>query len=78
MSHHPPVTANYCKSNKGNFTFWTNSATATRFNGKLLSLPQLYHLYVDLDKFNERYEVKMPMLSVHNLVIGKMYVDIGG
>lgn len=34
-------------------------------------------MYIDLDKFGERYEVIMPMLSAHNLIIGKMYIDIG-
>jgi hypothetical protein len=34
-------------------------------------------MYIDLDKFGERYEVTYPLMSVHNLIIGKMYIDIG-
>ena len=30
-----------------------------------------------LDKFDETFELVMPVISVHNLVIGTMYVDIG-
>lgn len=30
-----------------------------------------------LDQYDETYELIMPLLSVHNLVIGTMYVDIG-
>lgn len=29
------------------------------------------------DKYDETYELILPLLSVHNLVIGNMYVDIG-
>lgn len=29
------------------------------------------------DKFDETYELIMPMLSAHNLVIGTMYIDVG-
>lgn len=77
VSHHPPVTANYCRSNKGLYTVWTNQRTHTKFTGKLLTLPQQYRMYIDLDKFGERYEVTYPLMSVHNLIIGKMYIDIG-
>jgi hypothetical protein len=40
VSHHPPVTAAYCRSNKGLYTYWTNQRTHTKFTGKLLTLPQ--------------------------------------
>jgi len=34
-------------------------------------------VYVHLDKFDETYELILPILSVHNLIIGTTYVDIG-
>jgi hypothetical protein len=34
-------------------------------------------MYIDLDKFGERYEINLPLMSVHNLIVGKMYIDIG-
>jgi pterin-4a-carbinolamine dehydratase len=77
VSHHPPITANYCRSNKGLYSLHNNQMTKTKFNGKFLALVQQFRTYVDLDKFKERYEIEMPVLSAHNLVIGKMYVDIG-
>jgi len=36
VSHHPPVTANYCKSKIGNYTIFTNQRALTSFNGKYL------------------------------------------
>lgn len=49
VSHHPPITANYCRSNKGLYTLFTNQKTNTKFNGKYLALTQQYRVYVDLD-----------------------------
>lgn len=33
---------------------------------------------ITLTKFNETYELTAPPTSIHNLIIGKLYVDIGG
>jgi hypothetical protein len=77
VSHHPPITANYCRSNKGLYTLFTNQKTNTKFNGKYLALTQQYRVYLDLDQWKERYEIEMPVMSAHNLIIGKTYVDIG-
>lgn len=77
VSHHPPVTANYCRSTKGLYTFQNNQKTNTKFNGKYLALPQQYRTYIDLERFKERYEMEMPVMSAHNLIIGRTYVDIG-
>lgn len=71
------MTANYCKSNKGLYIITNNQKTNTKFNGKFLALHQQYRTYIDLPKYNERYEMEMPVLSAHNLVIGRMYVDAG-
>ena len=43
----------------------------------MLKITNVYRVYVHLEKFNETYELNLPILSLHNLVIGSMYVDIG-
>lgn len=78
VSHHPPITANYCRSSKGLYSIHSNQKTNTHFNGRYLTLSQQYRTYIDLDKFGERYELQMPVLSAHNLVFGHPYADIGG
>lgn len=41
-------------------------------------IPTFRH-YVQLDKVNnEKYEIIQPIMSVHNLIIGTMYIDLGG
>ena len=43
----------------------------------MLKVTSFYRQYYHFDKFNQTYEVLPPILSVHNLVIGTMYIDIG-
>jgi hypothetical protein len=35
-------------------------------------------MYIDLHKWNERYEVEIPIVSTHNLIVGDLYLDVGG
>ncbi len=75
VSHHPPITACYCRGK--DYTWYTNSTTNTSFNGKMLKVTNVYRQYYHFDKFNQTYEVQPPILSAHNLIIGTMYIDIG-
>ena len=38
----------------------------------------MYKEYINLLPFNESYEFCAPTLSVHNLIIGQPYIDVGG
>ena len=40
-------------------------------------MSQQFHSLVDFPDFGERYEVEFPTLSMHNLIIGTPYIDIG-
>lgn len=76
VSHHPPIGAVYCRG-KG-YKWWTNQKINTAFNGQYLKITQQYKIYCEFDKFpGEVYEITAPVISVHNLVIGQLYVDIG-
>lgn len=75
VSHHPPVTACYCRGK--NYTLWTNQKTNTKFTGKMLCFTQQYRTYYSFDNFEDVYELQSPILSAHNLIIGSMYIDIG-
>lgn len=78
VSHHPPVSANYARGKKSNYIYWNNQKTNTKFNGKGMDLTHQYRTYVDLPDFKERYEIQNPQMSIHNLIVGTMYIDIGG
>lgn len=38
---------------------------------------QQFRSFVNLPDFGERYEVEFPVMSMHNLIIGTPYIDIG-
>ena len=78
VSHHPPVTANYCRGKKTNYKIWNNQKTNTKFRGKSLDFIQQYKTYIEFGDHNEKYEIDAPMFAAHNLIIGTPYVDIGG
>lgn len=77
VSHHPPISAFHCSGNAG-WKVWSNNNSKSKFNGKNLNLTSTFNIYVDLDAFNERYEITAPTVSAHNLVIGTLYLDLGG
>ena len=76
--HHPPIVAHYCRSKQNKWIVWANSNAKTSFNGKYLTITQLFKLYIELPEWGERYEVVFPQLSIHNLIVGEMYIDVGG
>ena len=39
---------------------------------------QQYRTYIEFEQLHEKYEIQSPVLSVHNLIIGTPYIDIGG
>jgi hypothetical protein len=43
----------------------------------MLKIASQYRVYVHFDKYGDTYELCLPMISAHNLVIGNMYIDIG-
>lgn len=78
VSHHPPVSANFCRGKKSNYTYWNNFASHSRFTGKSMEFSQIYRTYIEMHDYKETYEIQLPCLSVHNLIIGTTYIDIGG
>jgi len=75
VSHHPPVTAVHCQGK--HYKYYTNLKANTSFSGRTLQIKQQFKTFIKLDKFDEIYELESPVFSVHNLIIGQIYVDIG-
>jgi hypothetical protein len=43
----------------------------------MLKITSQYRVYVHFDTTDETFELIMPVLSAHNLIIGQMYIDVG-
>ena len=78
VSHHPPVSASFCRGLKSNWVVWANHKTSSKFTGKTIEMTQQFNTYVELLDFQETYEITPPQMGAHNLVIGTPYMDIGG
>ena len=59
-------------------TIWSNTLTKSKFTGKALDFSNAFKEYIQLDALGETYEVTLPTVSVHNIIIGTMYTDLGG
>jgi hypothetical protein len=78
VSHHPPISANYCKSKKANWNLYNCQKSNSKFTGKTMEFYQQFRTYVEYPDLNEKYEIQLPPMSVHNLIIGTTYIDLGG
>jgi hypothetical protein len=57
---------------------WSNNRAKTKFTGKQVNVIPVYKTYIELENYKELYEVSQPIVSAHNLIIGTLYLDIGG
>ena len=79
VSHHPPVTAYHCESNY--YEIYSCQCNTGRFNGRYISLISTNRNYINLKLPNgelEQYSWTVPNCAIHNLVIGKLYVEMRG
>ncbi|XP_063918580.1 oxysterol-binding protein-related protein 3-like isoform X2 [Zophobas morio] len=73
VSHHPPISTCYAKSN--NFTFWQDARVKTKFWGKSMEFQPLGNVHVLLPKTGDLYTWNKVTTCVHNLFSGQRWVD---
>lgn len=79
VSHHPPITAYHCESS--NYEVFAANQTTMRFNGRYVIFQPKDPIFINLklaDGRLESYTCGLPVITVHNLVIGKVYIDVNG
>lgn len=79
VSHHPPVTAYFCESN--NYEHISQLANTAKFNGRCVTVAPQGREYMRLKLANGHYEDyswSIPKTAAHNLLIGKMYIEMFG
>ena len=75
VSHHPPISASYTQSTDGNYEFWMNTYVKTGFWGTSIEIIPKGHSHVRLNNHKEMYSITRPSTTVHNLIMGEMYLD---
>lgn len=79
ICHHPPTTAYHCESKQA-IVNCANSTTI-KFNGRYMIMQPKEPIFINLKLPSgelEHYTCLLPQITVHNLILGKMYVDLIG
>ncbi|XP_019852777.1 PREDICTED: oxysterol-binding protein 1-like [Amphimedon queenslandica] len=76
VSHHPPITALHCESDK--WVFWEEYKLDIKFRGQWVRIQPtgLVHFKTKLDGYH--YSWNKPHTTVHNLIIGQLWADHEG
>lgn len=77
VSHHPPVSTQFCESKNG----WKISQElqlTSKFRGKHITVTPTAFSRIEFPSHGSSFTFNRPTSSVHNLVIGKMYVEHSG
>jgi hypothetical protein len=76
VSHHPPISAFHCRSR--HFTSWGSITPRNKFWGKTIEFHPDGPLHIVLHKTKEHFTWNKPTTTVHNLIIGELYLDHHG
>ncbi|XP_039541465.1 oxysterol-binding protein 1 isoform X2 [Pimephales promelas] len=77
VSHHPPAAAHHAISERG-WTLRQEIALASKFRGKYLSIMPLGSIHCIFEKSNHHYSWKKVTTTVHNIIVGKLWIDQSG
>ncbi|GAA6105713.1 oxysterol-binding protein 1 isoform X1, partial [Tachysurus ichikawai] len=77
VSHHPPAAAHHVISERG-WTLRQEITVASKFRGKYLSIMPLGSIHCMFEKSNNHYSWKKVTTTVHNIIVGKLWIDQSG
>ncbi|KAL0970715.1 hypothetical protein UPYG_G00246260 [Umbra pygmaea] len=77
VSHHPPAAAHHVISDRG-WTLRQEIAVASKFRGKYLSIMPLGTIHAIFEKTQNHYTWKKVTTTVHNIIVGKLWIDQSG
>lgn len=76
VSHHPPMAAIHCEGRGWNC--WQEFTMTTKFRGKYLQVIPLGTAHVEFQGTGARYSWRKVTSTVHNIIVGKLWVDNHG
>ncbi|XP_034543226.1 oxysterol-binding protein 1-like isoform X4 [Notolabrus celidotus] len=77
VSHHPPAAAHHAFSEKG-WSLRQEITLASKFRGKYLSIMPLGSIQCLFEKSNNHYSWKKVTTTIHNIIVGKLWIDQSG
>ncbi|XP_076249148.1 oxysterol binding protein isoform X4 [Calliopsis andreniformis] len=76
VSHHPPMLAQHCEGRK--WRCWQEFTMASKFRGKYLQVIPLGTAHLEMDDGMKHYTWRKVTTTVHNIIVGKLWVDQSG
>lgn len=76
VSHHPPMAAIHCEGK--DWACWQEFTMTTKFRGKYLQVIPLGNAYVEFKNSGNRYGWRKVTTTVHNIIVGKLWMDHHG
>ncbi|XP_023029945.1 oxysterol binding protein isoform X2 [Leptinotarsa decemlineata] len=76
VSHHPPMAAQYCEGRGWNS--WQEFTMTSKFRGKYLQVIPLGVAHAEFKESRNRYSWRKVTTTVHNIIVGKLWVDQHG
>ncbi|KAM8880868.1 oxysterol-binding protein 1-like isoform 2-T4 [Synchiropus picturatus] len=77
VSHHPPAAAHHVISDRG-WVLRQEITVASKFRGKYLSIMPLGTIHAIFEKSKNHYTWKKVTTTVHNIIVGKLWIDQSG
>ncbi|XP_061487074.1 oxysterol-binding protein-related protein 2 isoform X1 [Rhineura floridana] len=75
VSHHPPISAFYSEGLNQDFVFHGSIYPKLKFWGKSVEAEPQGTITLELLKYNEAYTWTYPTCCVHNVIIGKLWIE---
>ncbi|KAL0267043.1 UNVERIFIED_CONTAM: hypothetical protein PYX00_009415 [Menopon gallinae] len=76
VSHHPPMLAQYCEGK--DWKCWQEFTMTSKFRGKYLQVVPLGIAHLVFDNTKNHYTWRKVTTTVHNIIVGKLWVDQHG
>ncbi|KAA3674665.1 oxysterol-binding protein 1, partial [Paragonimus westermani] len=76
VSHHPPKCAVHCESNA--WYCWFEFSMNTKFRGKYLQINPVGTVHLVFRKSGYHYTWQKIPLTVHNIIVGRLWIDNSG
>ncbi|KAF7695940.1 oxysterol-binding protein-related protein 2b [Silurus meridionalis] len=75
VSHHPPISAFHAEGLAGDFLFHGSIYPKLKFWGKSVEAEPKGTITLELPKHNEAYTWSNPFCCVHNVIVGKLWIE---
>lgn len=76
VSHHPPMVAQFCEGRE--WKCWQEFTMTSKFRGKYLQVIPMGTAHVEFNATGNRYSWRKVTTTVHNIIVGKLWVDHHG